>query len=260
MLIDFTEKIVDGIFASLPRVRPSAYQANNGLLIAHRGAHDNNKSIFENTHQAFQRAQDLGCWGIEFDVHATADGVFVINHDPDLSRLWQKEVNIEEVNFIELRALVPEIPSLAEVIALYGASLHLFIELKIAVKNPQALLNALSACEPIKHYHLLTLNPDFYEGLDSLPGEALLLVAGHNNVQEFCDLSLRKPYGGVLGNYLLLTNKKRKKLLNAQQATGVGFVNSKNSLYRELNREVSWLFTNEALRVSRYLNHLRFPS
>lgn len=257
VLITLTEKIVDGLFATLPRVKPSLYRANNGLLIAHRGAHDNNKTIFENTHQAFQRAKDLGCWGIEFDVHTTADGVFVINHDPSLERLWEQNVVISQVNFAELRALVPEIPSLAEVIAQYGDSLHLFIELKVAVQNPQALLNALSFCEPIKHYHFLTLDPSFYEGLESLPGEALLLVAGHNNVQAFCDLSITKPYGGVLGNYLLLTNKKRKKLLQAQQATGVGFVNSKNSLYRELNREVSWLFTNDAQRVSNYLNYLR---
>lgn len=257
MLIDLTEKIVDGFFASLPRVTPSASQAKQGLLIAHRGAHDNNRSIFENTHQAFMRAKNLGCWGIEFDVHATADGVFVINHDPDLNRLWQKDVTIAQVNFAELRALIPEIPSLAEVIALYGECMHLFLELKMVIENPQALLNALSSREPIKHYHLLTLDPCFYEGLDSLPGEALLLVAGHGNVQEFCDLSLSKPYGGVLGNYLLLTNKKRRKLRLAQQVSGVGFVNSKNSLYRELNREVNWLFTNEALRVSHHLNHLR---
>ncbi len=257
VLLALTEKIVDGFFATVPRIKPSLHHANNGLLIAHRGAHNNNEGIFENTHQAFQRAKEINCWGIEFDIHSTADGVFVVNHDPSLLRLWQKNGVIAELSFAELRALVPEIPSLTEVVAKYSDSLHLFIELKVSVQNPQALLNALSTCEPIKQYHLLTLEPSFYGGLDSLPGEALLLVAGHNNVQEFCDLSITRPYGGVLGNYLLLTNKKQKKLRQAQQATGVGFVNSKNSLYRELNREVSWLFTNEAQRISNYLNYLR---
>ncbi len=256
MLIALTEKIVDGIFATLPRVKPSVSQANRGLLIAHRGAHDN-KIIYENTHQAFQKAKELGCWGIEFDVHATSDGVFVINHDSTLERLWKQNIAIEQLNFAELRNLVPAIPSLAETISQYKDSLHLFIELKVAIKNPQALLNVLSSCEPIKHYHLLTLDPNFYNGLNNLPDEALLLVAGHNNVKKLCNLSLSKPYGGVLGNYLLLTNKKRRKLIQAQQVSGVGLVNSKNSLYRELNREVHWLFTNKAPKICRYLNHLR---
>lgn len=257
MLIALAEKIVDGVFATVPRIKPSSSQANKAAVIAHRGAHDHNKTIYENTHQAFQRANELGCWGIEFDVRSTADGVFVINHDASLKRLWQQDALIEHLNFAELRHLAPSIPSLAEVIAKYGNSLHLFIELKVAVKNPQALLNALSPCEPIKNYHLLTLDPRFYEGLESLPDDALLLVAGHNNLQQLCNLSVTKPYGGVLGNYLLLTNKKRKKLGQAQQVTGVGFVNSKNSLYRELNREVHWLFTNQAQRICAYLKYLR---
>ena len=36
--------------------------------------------------------------------------------------------------------------------------------------------------------------------------------------------------------------------------SGVGFIDSKNSLYRELNRGVSWLFTNQAVKLSGYLN------
>ena len=257
MLLALTEKIVDGFFASVPRVKPSLFKASNGLLIAHRGAHDSNKTIYENTHEAFQRAKELGCWGIEFDLHTTADGVFVVNHDPTLERLWGINAAIAQLSFAELRRLAPRLPSLAEVIAQYGGSLHLFIELKVAVQNPQTLLTALSSCEPIKDYHFLTLEPRFYEGLESIPRDALLLVAGHNNVQEFCDLSIKKSFGGVLGNYLLLTNKKRKKLGHAQQLSGVGFVNSKNSLYRELNRNVRWIFTNNAQKISTHLNYLR---
>ncbi|HAT9008000.1 TPA: glycerophosphodiester phosphodiesterase, partial [Legionella pneumophila subsp. pneumophila] len=41
------------------------------------------------------------------------------------------------------------------------------------------------------------------------------------------------------------------------QHFGVGFVDSKNSLYRELNRGVKWLFTNEAININQYLNDLK---
>jgi glycerophosphoryl diester phosphodiesterase len=256
VLLTLTEKIVDGFFATIPRPKPTSQRMDKALLIAHRGAHNNSMGIFENTHKAFQRAKEMGCWGIELDVHSTADGVFVVNHDPNLSRLWQHNAVIADLNFDELRRLAPEIPSLSEVVKEYGGLLHLFIELKAPVLNQQTLLETLGCCEPVTNYHLLTLNPSLYDGLDQLPKRALLLVAVHNNVAAFCDLSIKKQYGGVLGNYLLLTNKQQKKLQQANQATGVGFINSKNSLYREVNRDMIWLFTNEAQRVSHHLKDI----
>lgn len=60
-----------------------------------------------------------------------------------------------------------------------------------------------------------------------------------------------------MGSYLLLTDKKRIKLSKANQKSGVGFVNSKNSLCRELNRGINWIFTNQAVAVSEYLFQLR---
>jgi glycerophosphoryl diester phosphodiesterase len=256
VLLYLIEKIVDCFFAAIPRPKPPSHVAEKGLLIAHRGAHDNQHGIFENTFKAFQRAKDLGCWGIECDVHCTADGFFVVHHDPNLRRLWQHDAEIADLSFSELRTLAPEIPSLEEVINEYSHSMHLFIELKIPLRKQHDLLKVLQPCVPIIDYHLLTLNPDFYTHLEQLPKAALLLVAVQNNVTQLCDLSIKKPYGGVLGNYLLLSNKQLRRLEQAQQIFGVGFVNSKNSLYRELNRGISWLFTNEAQRVIDDLHNL----
>ncbi|MHB8839812.1 MAG: glycerophosphodiester phosphodiesterase [Gemmatimonadaceae bacterium] len=47
-------------------------------LIAHRGAA---REHLENTLPAFQRALDLGADGVELDVHCTADGTVVVQHD-----------------------------------------------------------------------------------------------------------------------------------------------------------------------------------
>lgn len=257
MLVTLAEKIVDGFFAFIPRVKPLTNAASQALLVAHRGAHDNAQGIFENTLEAFQLAKDMGCWGIEFDVHTTADGVFVVNHDPDLARLWGHDLAIADLSFSQLRALAPKIPTLAEVVTQYGTIMHLFIELKVPVRNEQALIKVLSHCQPIKDYHLLTLQAAFFSSLIYCPKHALLLVAIHNNVNEFCNLSIKEQYGGVLGNYLLITKKQRNKLMAKEQNTGVGFVNSKNSLYRELNRGIHLIFTNRAKQVSHYLKQLR---
>lgn len=256
VLFRLAEKIINGFFASVPRSKPNSDQIDKTLLIAHRGAHNLAQGIIENTLDAFRLAQKVGCWGIEFDVHATADNILVVNHDPTLNRLWGHDAAIALLSFGELRALEPGIPSLEEVVSEYGGTVHLFIELKAPFQDEYALVQSLQGLSPGKDYHLLALEASTFSQLSQFPKEALLLVAVHNNSQEFCDLSLKENYGGVMGSYLLLTNKKIRKLNEANQAYGVGFVDSKYSLYREMNRGVHWIFTNSAVPVSHYLHQL----
>lgn len=257
VLLNLAEKIVDMLFANIPRRNPSAEHIKKARLIAHRGAHYNNMGIFENTHEAFRLAKECGCWGVELDVHTTADKVLVVNHDPNLHRLWGRNVEIAQLTFSALRTLVPEIPSLAEVVAEYGTHMHLFIELKSPFQNEEALVQTLEGLSPCQDYHLLSLDPFIFNTFSQFPKQSLLLVAVHNNAKEFCDLSIKENYGGVLGNYLLLSNKRIQELEAAHQQLGVGFVNSKNSLYRELTRGINWIFTNEVVDMSRFLKSLQ---
>ena len=236
VLLTLMEKMVDGYFAAIPRRKPDPEKMKNARLIAHRGAHNNEAGIFENTREAFRLAEKVGCWGIELDIHSTADKILVVNHDPTLKRLWGHDVTIAHITFSALRSLVPEIPSLAEVVAEFGRQMHLFIELKTPLAEEDILVQNLHHLEPCKDYHLLSLDPGIFSSLPQFPPKSLLLVAVHNNVKAFCDLSIKSGYGGVMGNYLLLTNNRLRQLNEAQQSSGVGFVNSKNSLYRELNR------------------------
>lgn len=257
MLMDSIEKTVNGFFASIPRKKPKATHVDQARLIAHRGAHNKKLKIIENTREAFQLAQDLGFWGIEFDVHATADGVLVVNHDPTLNRLWGHDIAIAQLSFGDLRALEPKIPSLTEVITEYGQKMHLFIELKTPFTAEKALQLSLQGLSPMTDYHLLSLDSHTFKTLSLFPKPALLLVPIHNNVNEFCEISIKENYGGVLGNYLLLTDKLINKMKKAHQHYGVGFVDSKYSLYRELHRGIHWVFTNQAVKLRHYLDHLQ---
>lgn len=257
MLVTLAEKIVNGYFASVPRSIPASHAINNALLIAHRGAHNNAQGIFENTKAAFTLAKQAGCWGIEFDVHATADDILVVNHDPTLKRLWGHDKAISELNFIDLRALAPAVPTLAEVIEEYSSSMHLFIELKSPFTRGDALLHTLKELTPCQDYHLLTLKAPVFTQLSQFPRQSLLLVALHNNVKHFCDVSIAEQYGGVMANYLLLNDSYCARLKAADQRYGVGFVDSKNSLYREINRGMQWVFTNQAVKVGGYLRQLK---
>jgi glycerophosphoryl diester phosphodiesterase len=54
--------------------------------IAHRGYHDMNNKVWENTLPAFERAAEAG-FTIECDLQLSADGEVLIFHDDGLQRL-----------------------------------------------------------------------------------------------------------------------------------------------------------------------------
>ncbi|VEG91553.1 glycerophosphodiester phosphodiesterase [Legionella spiritensis] len=255
--MDFLQQGINTLFACLPRKRPTASLANQVKLIAHRGAHDKQRHVIENTRQAFEQALVLGCWGIEFDVHATGDDVLVVNHDPTLSRLWGHDMAIRDMTFAELRALVPDMPSLEEMVSLYGRKMHLFIELKAPFAHEKKLHDTLRSLTPCEDYHLLSLDAPLFAGLTLFPKRSLLLVPEHNNVSAFCRLAIQRQYGGVMGHFLLLTHKKIRWLREAGLKVGVGFVDSRYSLYREINRGVYWVFSNKSALVSRILKDIQ---
>ena len=254
-ILNQIEKLIDVFFTYIPRRKPNKNRKSI-QLIAHRGAHDRALSIQENTDAAFERALHLGCDGIEFDVHACADGVLVVNHDPTLKRLWGHDVAINKLTFNELRTLVPKLPSLAEVVSKYGKRMRLFVELKAPFTALQELAETLKPLTPGIDYYLICLDEKVLSTLTLFPNHSLLLVPVHNNVRQFCRLSLDKHYGGILGHYLLLSNGQIKKLISSHQLIGVGFVDSKFSLYRELNRDINLLFTNNATVVMACLQQL----
>lgn len=103
--------------------------------IAHRGA---KREFPENALPAFRRAFERGATGIELDVHATADGVVVVHHDPDvrggrlfggLRRTPIVELAAAELGRVELAPGVG-IPTLSDVLADVPAGRTVYVEIK----------------------------------------------------------------------------------------------------------------------------------
>jgi glycerophosphoryl diester phosphodiesterase len=102
------------------------------IPVAHRGYHS--PGIPENSIAAFDEALKSGL-NIELDVHMTKDGVLVVFHDDNLSRMTMCDKNIEDCTFAELRDLRlggtdEGIPALSGVLDLVHGRTGLFIEVK----------------------------------------------------------------------------------------------------------------------------------
>lgn len=77
-------------------------QENKPLMIAHRGM---SGLEMENTASAFVAAGQRSYYGIETDVHRTADGQFIIIHDDNTKRVAGDEMIVEQTSFRTLRSL-----------------------------------------------------------------------------------------------------------------------------------------------------------
>lgn len=103
-------------------------------LVAHRGA---SRERPENTLGAFAVALDHRSDAIELDVHATADGVVVVHHDPVPHGHYpdgrRERRSIGELRYVELstlRTAGEAIPTLRDVLALVGDRAIVYVEIK----------------------------------------------------------------------------------------------------------------------------------
>jgi len=243
---------VDKTTALIPRRVPDRQALERCRIISHRGEHDNT-NVMENTLQAYDIATAAGVWGIEADIRWTADLVPVICHDTSPARVFGIATAVSDLSFAQLRAQVPLIPTLQEVIDAFGGNTHLMLELKAEPRPQQAgqreiLQTLLAPLAPARDYHILALDPALFEQVDFLPKNCLFPVA-QTNVALLSRLSIERAYGGLGGHYLLLTDRLRQCHEAAGQRLGTGFPGSKNCLFRELNRGIEWIFSNNAVEM-----------
>lgn len=116
--------------------------------IAHRGMHDMNHDVWENTLPAFARAADAG-YAIECDVQLSSDGVPVIFHDKDLQRLtgtggfpWQRTA--AEMAALRIGTTQDGAPSLRQMLDLVAGRVPLVIELKGTPGHDDGLVAAVA--------------------------------------------------------------------------------------------------------------------
>lgn len=89
-------------------------------VLAHRGLA---LDVPENTTASFLQAIAAGALYLETDVHATSDGVAVVSHDPDLSRVAGRDASVRDLTLAEVRLVRLgdgyEMPTLEEALAAF---------------------------------------------------------------------------------------------------------------------------------------------
>ena len=247
-----TRWFIDLLYGLWPRAVPGMACLDRCKIISHRGLWDN-RTVFENSIAAFDRARDRGAWGIEFDIRWTRDLVPIVFHDRDMKRMFGNPVPVSSLAWSEVHRDYPAIPALGEVLDRYGKALHLMIEIKEEVYPDPTYQNGVlrgifAPLEPGADFHLLSLQPDMFSLIDFVSPRVFLPIA-ELNTRRLSNLSIREGYGGIAGHYLMLTNNRLEEHRRVGQTVGTGFIRSGNCLFRELHRGIEWIFTNHAVKL-----------
>jgi glycerophosphoryl diester phosphodiesterase len=168
------------------------------LLLGHRGAR---RAAPENTLAAFELALAHGCDGFEFDVRATADGVPVVCHDPEIANLA-----VDRCSFVQLAARCPDLPDLNKVLAQFASRAYLYIELKVTgLEN--AVRAALSRHPPQHGYVVASFLPEaitsVYERDRSIPLGLISSRSNHLSLWRSLPIAILMPQDRLVSLQLL---------------------------------------------------------
>ncbi len=153
--------------------------------IAHRGYHDLNKTIWENTLSAFSRAVENG-FAIECDLQYTADSVPVVFHDDDMQRLCGIKGDVRaktagELGLIAIGGTADKIPTLGQLLRLVKGRVPIVLELKGRRDDDEGFAAAV------------------LETLESYDGPIALMSFDHWLLKDLKELNAPFPIGLTAG-------------------------------------------------------------
>lgn len=147
--------LVAASWAMAPRpthpVSAAFWQKLSSYRYAHRGLHAIARGIPENSLAAYRAARDAG-YGVEFDVHLSADKHLVVIHDSNLSRMcgvarMVEECTLEELQSYRLKHTDERIPTLEEVLDIFAHTNDappLIVEIKAVGTNQTEIAHAVA--------------------------------------------------------------------------------------------------------------------
>ncbi len=199
------------------RYSPLKVNAQNVKLIAHRGM---SSLAPENTTASFELAGRHNFWGAECDIYRSADGKWIVSHDPNTFRMMNGAKRIEAKTFDELSRLKIN----------RGSDIKSYSDLKICTLDEY-----LSIC---KRYDMTAIievkgknNTEHYseviDAVDSIGAKAIFISF------HFSDLvKLRELTEAPL--YLLVLDMKEEhlELVKTLEGCGIDFNGNRPSAFK----------------------------
>ena len=229
---------------------------NNSIyerICAHRGY-----GIPENSMLSFRRAVEQQVGWIEFDVHLTRDGEFIVWHDSTLKKLG-KIAPVSSFSSQELREYDigegERMPLLREVLEEFNGQVNLNIELKtkMAGKN---LMDYLSSFDREKRWMISSFH---LEALKTLREQAVDADLGYLYLLPFSDhVKIAKVNGFTSINpFYLLLSKKRARSAHKNGIRVVPWtVNKKKALRKMVRMEADIIITDRVKLAKKVLAQL----
>ncbi|HPF86973.1 MAG TPA: glycerophosphodiester phosphodiesterase family protein [Candidatus Limiplasma sp.] len=134
-----------------PASKPFPAKLRTDVLYAHRGLHDGNQDVIENSMKAFRLAIEHG-YGMEMDLQSTRDGLVVVFHDNNTKRVCGTDAVIDQTDYADL-PLLPDgtpIPLFEDFLKLVDGKVPLIIELKSHTTYLHTVQTSLAM---LKDYH-----------------------------------------------------------------------------------------------------------
>ena len=164
--------------------------------VAHRGLHDNDSGIPENSLASITACVRAGC-PVEIDVRLLADGNVIVFHDRTMDRLTHchgpiARLRMDSIQGVTLLGTRERIPLLSEALAAIDGRVPLLLEIKCEVPPVSPVTGAVA--RELKHYNgpyaVQSFNPFVVRSMRRLlPGIPLGLLSGWKFGTSFVWLS-----------------------------------------------------------------------
>ena len=170
--------------------------------VAHRGLHDGNHAVWENTLSAFEAAISRG-FAIECDLQYAADAVPVVFHDDDMERLCNIKADVRakssgELGLMSIGGTRDKVPSLAKMFSLVRGRVPIVLELKGREGDDEGF--ASSVLELVEDYN----------------GPLALMSFDHWLLRDLKEIGTNRPVG------LTAEGTKREDFIAHEQAMMLG--------------------------------------
>src|SRR5229473_1513229 len=201
------------------------------LLLGHRGARAS-RHIPENTLPSFELCLQQGCDGFEFDVRRSVDGQAVICHDPVI---WGMVI-------AKTPGAVLALPTLGEVLRLFGGRAFLDIELKVVGLEGEVIA-LLREYSPRKGHVVSSFKPEVLTALHGFDPTIPLgfICDRRNEIDRWREL----PVAWVIPQYELAVQTLIEQVQGSRKKVMLWTVNRQDQMRRFAELGVDAIISDE---------------